>query len=108
MTSVKGVDAKVVTVSTQVGKCHTAFRLGGLFQVSALIEKQKHEKIYCLYPAWPDQLQPTKGDIIEVWPEKQPFVGAPYVEGWGWFLVGTLFVLGLVMLEFAFIALTLR
>jgi len=109
VTSARGIDVKVASVSDHLGKHQTAFRLGGLFQIAAQDEKKKKfDKIYCLYPAWPDQLNPVKGDEIRVWPAKQPLVGAPVTEGWGWFIVGSLLVVGLVMLEFAFLILTIR
>ncbi len=111
-----GEDAKVVSVSDHFNKMKTGCRIGGLFTVST--EPQETQKIlkhkagpdkniYCLYPVWPDQLQPLKGDIIRVWPVKKPLLGAPSTEGWGWFIAGTIFVLGLVMLEFMFLAITL-
>jgi hypothetical protein len=103
--TVRGQSAKVLLVSDHVGKHKTAFRLGGLFQVTAVAEKKTYEKIYCLYPTWPDNFQPTKGDVIQIWPVKQPFAGAPIVEGWAWFILASLFIVGLVMLEFAFLAL---
>lgn len=112
-----GKDARVVKVSDHLNpKFKTGFRVGGIFTVatqnpggkkSEYTKSGLDENIYCLYPAWPDQLQPLKGDSIRVWPVKKPLVGAPATEGWGWFLVGTVFVLGLVMLEFTFLALTL-
>jgi hypothetical protein len=103
--TLRGENAKVLLVSNHVGKHQTAFRLGGLFQVTVVAKKKTYEKIYCLYPAWPDNFQPAKGDLIQIWPVKQPFAGAPVVEGWAWFILGSLFIVGLVMLEFAFLAL---
>lgn len=103
--TLRGQDAKVVSFSEQVGKYHTAFRLGGLFEVTAEMNKKKYERIYCLYPVWPDTFNPAKGDVIRIWPVKQPLAGAPAVDGWGWFIVGTLLILGMVMLEFAFLSL---
>src|SRR5258708_30815607 len=58
--SIRGQKAKVLLVSDHVGKHRTAFRLGGLFQVTAEMEKKKYGKIYCLYPVWPDSFQPAK------------------------------------------------
>lgn len=110
-----GADAKIVQVSDHFHKVKTGCRVGGLFTVAtASVEGQSSDNpkigsgkdIYSLYPAFPDQLQPSKGDIIRVWPGKNPVFGSPIVEGWGWFIVGTLFVLGLVLLEFGFLALT--
>ncbi len=109
LVSTRGQEVKVLTFSDHIGKQQTAFRLGGVFQVSASNEKkEKFEKIYCLYPAWPDVLSPSKGDLIQVWPSKKPVLGAPVTDGWGWFIVGSLLVVGLVMLEFAFLILTIR
>ncbi len=107
-TGIKGRDAKIVSISTQVGKYRTAFRAGGLFDVSVEAEKQKYEHVYSFYPAWPDVLSPSQGDMIKVWPAKKPLVGSPETEGWGWFIVGTFLILGLVMLEFAFLSLTIH
>ncbi len=115
-----GIDGKVASVSNHMGKLKTGCRVGGLFQVSvenqnlSAPKKQKgqsnpkasSDKIYCLYPAWPDQLEPQSGDVIRVWPAKKPLFGAPLTDGWGWFILGTIFVVGLVLLEFAFLALT--
>ena len=111
-----GEDAKIALVSSHLNKFKTGCRIGGLFTVATErpgTKKDSHpksslnENIYCLYPVWPDQLQPSKGDIIRVWPAKKPLLGAPSTEGWGWFIAGTVFVLGLVILEFVFIALTI-
>src|SRR5262245_59652839 len=52
--NLRGEDAKIVSALGQVGKHHTSFRLGGLFEVTAEMNKKKYGKIYCLYPAWPD------------------------------------------------------
>jgi hypothetical protein len=93
----------------------TGTRIGGIFTVDTQNPDEKKkphhpvaadQKIYCIYPAWPDQLQPLQGDMIRVWPAKKPLFGAPATEGWGWFIAGTIFVLGLVALEFAFLAIT--
>ena len=115
-----GQDAKVVSVFNHIGKLKTGCRIGGLFQVNVgdqnlsapkkkkgeINPKSAADKIYCLYPAWPDQLEPQAGDIIRVWPAKKPLFGEPLTDGWGWFILGTIFVVGLVLVEFAFLALT--
>ncbi len=103
--TLRGQDAKIVSFNGQVGKYHTAFRLGGLFEITAEMNKQKYGKIYSLYPVWPDTFNPMKGDVVRIWPVKQPLAAAPAVDGWGWFIVGTLFIMGLVTLEFAFLSL---
>jgi len=111
-----GADAKVTAVSDRFNKIKIGCRVGGLFTISAEMPTEKtsghpkntvYEKIYCLYPVWPDQLQPDKGNSIRVWPAKKPLFGEPLTDGWGWFIVGTVLVVGLLMLEFAFLALTI-
>jgi hypothetical protein len=103
-----GDEAKIQTVSNHMGNRQTGFRVGGLFTTSVKIDKKTYDQVYCLYPAWPDQLEPTPGDYVQVWPGNKPLLGAPYTEGWGWFILGTLFVFGLVFFEFAFLSLTLH
>jgi hypothetical protein len=104
-----GDEGQIVSVSNCVGKARTGFRVGGIFTASVKIDKKTYGDVYCLYPAWPDQLEPTKGDYILVWPEKKPLLGVPETrEAWGWFILGTLFIFGLVFLEFAFLSLTLH
>ncbi|HJT23516.1 MAG TPA: hypothetical protein VJ873_03015 [bacterium] len=116
ITSRAGEDAKIALVSDHFNKIKTGSRVGGIFTVATEksgAKKDSHHKtalnenIYCLYPVWPDQLQPSKGDLIHVWPAKKPLLGEPSTEGWGWFIAGTVFVLGLVLLEFVFLALTM-
>jgi hypothetical protein len=111
-----GADAKVTAVSDRFNKMKTGCRVGGLFTVSVEMSTEKmgahsknlaYDKIYCLYPVWPDQLQPDKGNLIRVWPAKKPLFGEPLTDGWGWFIVGTVLVVGLLMLEFSFLALTI-
>lgn len=114
-----GKDAKVSAVFNHIGKLKTGCRVGGLFQVNVDNQnssapkkkglsnsKSSNDKIYCLYPAWPDQLEPQNGDAIQVWPAKKPLLGEPLTDGWGWFILGTIFVVGIVLLEFSFLALT--
>ncbi len=103
-----GKDAKILASSDHFGKLRTGCRLGGLFEITADVDGQKSEKIFCLYPVWPDQLQPSKGDDVRVWPSKKPLLAEPATDGWGWFIVGSILVVGLVLLEFSFLALTLR
>ena len=116
ITSRAGEDAKIVVVSDHLSKIKTGYRIGGIFTVAtektgakkgSLRKGELNENIYCLYPVWPDQLQPSKGDLIRVWPAKKPLLGGPSTEGWGWFIAGTFFVLGLVLVEFVFLALTI-
>lgn len=112
MATYKGKDAKIISVSKSLGKHKTSCRVGGLFKVDTQTSVgeniSKDSKIYCMYPSWPDQLEPTSGDNIKVWPVKKPLVGAPMVEGWGWFIIVGVFIFGLMFLEFTFLSLLMR
>ncbi|HEY5037663.1 MAG TPA: hypothetical protein VIJ93_01170, partial [bacterium] len=107
VTSTKGREAKIYSITNHMGRHQTACRVGGLFDIATQtgigINAKRDTNIYCLYPAWPDQLQPSLGDSIRVWPSKKPLVGAPLTDGWGWFIVGSIFIIGLLMLEFSFL-----
>jgi hypothetical protein len=116
VTSQGGEDGKVVAVSDHSHGCHTGTRVGGLFTLSItnsedLAPKQKPQvfpNVYGLYPAWPDHLEPVKGDTVRIWPGKKPLLAMPVIEGWGWILLGTVLVVGLIFLEFSLLSLTLR
>jgi hypothetical protein len=112
MTTYKGKEAKVVSVSKTICKHKTACRVGGLYTLKTQSGQggniTSDKKVYGLYPALPDQLEPLTGDTIKVWPAKKPLVGAPKIAGWGFLPVVIVFIVGLMMLEFAFIAIRLR
>jgi hypothetical protein len=91
--------------------------VGGLFTLSVInteeevAPKKKPQvfpNVYGVYPAWPDHLEPTAKDTVRIWPAKKPLFAMPAVEGWGWILLGTVLVVGLIFLEFAILSLTLR
>jgi hypothetical protein len=103
-----GQEVEIVSISNQVGKIKTACEKGGLFKVSAKSDGQKFSGIYCLYPAWPDHLKPSAGDVIRIWPSSNPRVGSVPIFGLGWMMIGATFLTGLVILEFAFLSLTVR
>jgi hypothetical protein len=121
-TTQAGRDGKIAWVSDHVGGLKTGCRIGGFFEVKLadskgrLLPKTKiknaapadQEMIFCLYPVWPDQLKPYGGDSIRVWPSKKPLLGEPPTDGWGWFIAATIFILGLLMLEFSFLSLTIH
>lgn len=110
--SSKAKEAKVTVVSETVGGHHVACRVGGLFEIQTESGKgkdlEKDSKIYSLYPAWPDKLSPSSGDWVRVWPMKKPLVAFPGVDGWAWFIVGTIVILGFLSLEFAFLSVLLK
>jgi len=68
----------------------------------------KDSKVYGIYPALPDSLEPSVGDTIKVFPSKKPLVGAPMIAGWGFFPILVVFIVALMMLEFAFISIRMR
>jgi hypothetical protein len=103
-----GEEVKIVSLSNQIGKVKTASSKGGLYKISVQGEKEKFNGIYCLYPAWPNLLKPNIGDVLRVWPPDHPRVGVAPPSGLGWLLLGTVFVLGLMFLEFAFLWVTIR
>ncbi len=103
-----GKDAKILSSVDRLGKIRTGCRLGGFFEISVDMDGQKTDKIFCLYPVWPDQYQPSKGDNVRVWPTQKPLLAEPATDGWGWFILGSILVVGLLLLEFGFLALTLR
>ncbi len=99
-----GVDAKIVDSASQTGQ----HPWGGVYKLTVSVYGQKYKNVYSLYPQWPDRHQPVKGDSIKVWPEIKPRVAAVEVDGWGWLILGSLFIVGLITLEFTFLAVSLR
>ena len=112
ITTYKGKEAKVVSITKTICKHQTACRVGGLYTLKTQSEKggnvSSDSKIYSLYPAIPDQLEPSLGDTIKVWPKKKPLVGAPVIAGWGFFPVLVAFIVGIMLLEFAFLSIKMR
>jgi hypothetical protein len=99
----KAKDAKITGIADGIGKHSTACRVGGLF-----VLETETGKIYSLYPVWPDKLSPSLGDWVRVWPAQKPLVAFPGVDGWAWFMVATIVVLGFLFLEFAFLSLLIK
>ena len=117
VTSQGGTDGTVVAISNACHGVHTGTRVGGLFTLSVtssdeeLAPKKKatvHSNVYGVYPAWPDHLEPSLKDTVRVWPGKKPLFAMPAIEGWGWILLGTVLVVGLILLEFSLLSLTLH
>ena len=112
MTTYNGKEAKIVSITKTICKHKTACRVGGIYTLktqSGQTGKMSTDlKVYSLYPALPDQLEPSQGDTIKVWPSKKPLMGAPIIAGWGLFPIVIVFIVGLMMLEFAFLSLRMR
>lgn len=79
----------------------------GVYEVDVFQNGEPFPSVYAFYPAWPESIQPQGGDIIRVWPGGHPKVGAPDLTGWGWIIVVAFILIGLVMLEFALLALAI-
>jgi hypothetical protein len=112
MTTYNGKEAKIVSISKTICKHKTACRVGGFYTLKTQSGQAGNIstdlKVYGMYPALPDQLEPSLGDTIKVWPAKKPLVGASTITGWGIFPVIIVFIVGLMMLEFAFLSVRMR
>jgi hypothetical protein len=112
MTTYKGKEAKIVSITKTICKHKTACRVGGLYTLKTQSVKggniSTDSKIFGMYPALPDQLEPSLGDTIKVWPWKKPLVGAAIISGWGFLPILIVFIVGLMMLEFTFISIRMR
>ncbi len=111
-TFIWGSEAKVDSVyaisSTLAGKFHLLYEKAGLYDVAVYQNGQEYPSVYSVYPAWPESIEPRSGDIIRVWPSGHPWVGAPEPSSWGWIILIAFIVIGLVMIEFVFLALAIH
>jgi hypothetical protein len=107
----RGAEAKVAGVyavtTKPVGKFFFLYEKAGLYDVAVYQNGESFPSVYAFYPAWPESIEPQTGDIIRVWPGGHPWVGVPDLTGWGWIIVVAFILIGLVMLEFALLALAI-
>ncbi len=108
LADLNGIDAQVVEAKAVCSSRAMTFSRGGLYQLTVTADKKKIEKIYVLYPQWPGHWAPQKGDGVRVWPVDHPRIAAVPTDGWGWLVLGSILILGLLFLEFAFLSLSLR
>jgi hypothetical protein len=108
LADLNGVDAQVTEVSKVCSSRAVTFSHGGFYRLTVMVDKKKMANIYSLYPQWPGHWMPQKGDGVRVWPSDHPRVAAVQTNGWGWLLLGSIFILGFLFLEFAFLSLSLR
>ena len=109
LASLNGVDAQVAEAKAVCSSHAVTFSHGGLYRLTAVgVDKKKIEKIYVLYPQWPGHWAPQKGDAVKLYPVDHPRVAAVQIDGWGWLVLGSILILGLLFLEFAFLSLSLR
>lgn len=108
LANVNGADAQVLEAKAACRAPSTVFSHGGLYVLTVLVDEKKIDKIYVLYPQWPGHWAPKKGDGVKVWPLDRPRFAAVETDGWGWLILGSVLIVGLVFLEFAFLSLTLR
>jgi hypothetical protein len=111
-TNTVGVNAQVVDVSNlpnlHVGKCHFGFEGTGLFKSAVIKDHVEYKSVFCLYPAWPNHVEPTINDFVKVWPEKKPIIAATPMQSMGWIVAVFFSMVGLVMFEFFLLAWTIH
>jgi hypothetical protein len=107
-----GVNAQIADVSglpnTAVGKCRLVYEGAGMYKVAVGKNRIEYSGVYCLYPAWPNHMEPNTGDWVKVWPAEKPFIAAPEMRGKGWILSVLVLIIGLAMFEFFLLAWTIH
>jgi hypothetical protein len=112
ITTTMGVNAQIADVSslpkTPIGKYRLIYEGAGLFKTTVEKDQNQFSGVFCLYPAWPNYLEPQKGDAVMVWPAEKPFVAAPEMKGKAWIVSVFFLIIGLVMFEFFLLAWTIH
>ena len=111
-TNTVGVNAQVADVSILpnilVGKHRLGYERAGLFKAIVVEDGVEYKNVFCLYPAWPNHVEPTVDNFVKVWPEKRPFIAATSMQGIGWIVSVFFLMVGLVMFEFFLLAWTIH
>jgi hypothetical protein len=111
-TNTVGVNAQVADVSTfphiLVGKHRFGYERVGLFKATVIEDSIEYRDVFCLYPAWPNHVDPAVDNFVKVWPEKRPFIAATSMQGMGWIVSVFFLMVGLVMFEFFLLAWTIH
>jgi hypothetical protein len=106
------VNAQVVDVSSLPEILIGKYRFGcggiGLFKAAAIKDHVEYKNIFCLYPAWPNHVEPAVDDFVKVWPEKKPFIATTPMQGMGWIISVFFLMVGLVMFEFSLLSWTIH
>jgi hypothetical protein len=107
-----GMNAQVADVSTLphilVGKHRLGYERAGLFKATVIEDGVEYRNVFCLYPAWPNHVDPAVDNFVKVWPEKRPFIAAGTMQGMGWIVSVFFLMVGLVMFEFFLLAWTIH
>jgi hypothetical protein len=111
-TNTVGVNAQMADVSNlpnaHVGKYQFGCEGTGLFKTIVIKDHVEYKGVFCLYPAWPNHVEPTINDFVKVWPEKKPIIAATPMQSMGWIVSIFFLVIGLVLLEFFLLAWTIH
>ncbi|HVM32503.1 MAG TPA: hypothetical protein VMU88_05165 [bacterium] len=109
LANLQGTDAKITAVKPACPTHPLVRPQWGFYALDVSAPpKQKFEKLYVMYPQWPGHWAPQKGDAVKVWPADHPRFAAVATDGWGWLILGSIFIFGLLMLEFFFLSFSLR
>jgi hypothetical protein len=111
-TNTMGVNAQMVDISNlpkmYIGKHQFGCGGTGLFKSTVIKDHVEYKGIFCLYPAWPNHIEPTINDFVKVWPEKKPIIAATPMQSMGWIVSVFFLMVGLVMFEFFLLAWTIH
>jgi hypothetical protein len=111
-TNTLGVSAQVADGSslpnTPVGKYRLVYEGAGLFKAAVIKDHVEYKGVYCLYPAWPNYIEPALDDFVKVWPANKPLIAAPEMQGKGWMVSIFFLMVGLIMFEFFILAWTIH
>lgn len=107
-----GVSAQVTDVACfpdiAVGKHRLGFETVGLFKAVVIKDDVEYKNVICLYPAWPNHVDPAKESLVKVWPEKKPLIAATQLQVLGWVVSVFFLLVGLAMFEFFLLAWTIH
>ncbi len=112
ITNTAGIHAQMMDVSNvphmHIGKYQFGCEGTGLFKTKVIQDHVEYKGVFCLYPAWPNHIEPTVDDVVRVWPTKRPFVAAAPMQDMGWIVSVFFLMIGLVMFEFFILAWTIH
>jgi ABC-type antimicrobial peptide transport system permease subunit len=107
-----GVSAQVADVSSfhnmPVGKHRLRYETVGLFKAVVIKDNVEYKDVICLYPAWPNHVDPAMENMVKVWPEKKPLVAATQMQVLGWVVSFFFLLVGLAMFEFFLLVWTIH
>jgi len=107
-----GVSAQVADVSRfhdiSAGKHRLRYETAGLFKAAVIKDNVEYKDVICLYPAWPNHVDPAAEGMVKVWPEKKPLIAATPMQVLGWVVSLFFLLVGLAMFEFFLLAWTIH